>query len=81
MRNPEKLDNFYAKLCELHKKYVPDWRFAQLMTNFVNALGRDIYYDNEDNTLELLEAWLKHLTEEGENEDGTEEFTPNHFYR
>jgi len=61
MRNPERLDEFYAKLCELHKKYVPDWRFDQFISNYVNETGRDIFFDvfdEESNTLELIEKWL-----------------------
>lgn len=58
MRNSERLDEFYAKLCELHKKYVPDWRFGQFISNYVNDTGRDIFFDEEDNTLELIEEWL-----------------------
>lgn len=58
MRNPKRLDEFYTKLCELHKKYVPDWRFGQLVSNYANDTGRDIFFDEEDNTLKLIEEWL-----------------------
>lgn len=58
MRSPERLDKFYAKLCELHKLYVPDWRFGQLVSNYANDTGRDIFFDEEDNTLKLIEEWL-----------------------
>jgi hypothetical protein len=58
MRNPKRLDKFYTELCELHKKYVPDWRFGQLVSNYANDTGRDIFFDEEDNTLKLIEEWL-----------------------
>ena len=66
MRSPERLDTFYAKLCELHKQYVPDWRFSQLISNYANDTGRDIFFDEENNTLELIEKWLKKICKVGE---------------
>lgn len=66
MRSPERLDKFYAKLCELHKQYVPDWRFGQLVSNYANDTGRDIFFDEEGNTLELIEKWLKKICKVGE---------------
>lgn len=35
MRDPNRLDSFYEKLHEVHKKAFPDWRFGQLMSNFL----------------------------------------------
>lgn len=66
MRSPERLDKFYTKLCELHKQYVPDWRFGQLVSNYANDTGRDIFFDEEGNTLELIEKWLKKICKVGE---------------
>lgn len=34
MRNPDRLDNFYDEMKELHKKHFPDWRFSQMMSNY-----------------------------------------------
>ena len=58
MRNPERLDEFYEKIKELHKKYCPDWRFGQLMSNFADCVG-DIFYWEEDAFLESFEEYLK----------------------
>ena len=66
MRDINRLDAFYTKLCELHKKYVPDWRFGQFISNYVNDTGRDIFFDEEDNTLELIENWLAKICKVGE---------------
>lgn len=48
MRDPERLDYFYSELKSLHKKYFPDWRFAQLINNFMswhyNHFGNDAFY-------------------------------------
>ena len=66
MRDINRLDAFYTKLCELHKKYVPDWRFGQFISNYANDTGRDIFFDEEDNTLELIENWLAKICKVGE---------------
>lgn len=58
MRKPERLDNFYAKLAELHKKYVPDWRFGQMIYNYLREMP-DPFYLEEDKMLEKLEEYLK----------------------
>ena len=58
MRNPDRLDGFYEKVKELHKKYCPDWRFGQLMSNFADCVG-DIFYWEEDAFLESFEEYLK----------------------
>ena len=44
MRNPERLDKFYAELCEIHKKHFPDWRFGQLVVNVASECGRDFFF-------------------------------------
>ena len=36
IRNPDRLDSFYAELKEIHKYSFPDMRFGQFM---MNALG------------------------------------------
>ncbi len=36
MRKPERLDDIYMKLCEIHKKSFPDMRLGQFL---LNALG------------------------------------------
>jgi len=48
MRNPERLYPFYEELTHLHRTYCPDWRFGQLMNNFlvwhVQKYSSDIFY-------------------------------------
>ena len=38
MRDPNRLDDFYKRICEIHKEKVPDWRFGQLCSNFFGWL-------------------------------------------
>lgn len=44
MRDIERLDNFYDKLKHIHKTYFPDWRFGQLISNFLSFMGKDYFY-------------------------------------
>lgn len=58
MRNPERLDNFYNKLKEIHKTYVPDWRVGQLMYNFIKVYG-DPFYLEEDEFIAAIEDYIR----------------------
>ena len=59
MRDPNRLDNFYIELCEIHKTFFPDWRFGQLCSNFFGWLAStkqvDLFFPEEDKMLEYLE--------------------------
>ena len=65
MRNPDRLDKFYDKLKEMHKENVPDWRFGQLMSNFLtwvyNTKNTDIFFPEEDKMIQLLEEYFKRV--------------------
>lgn len=53
MRKPERLDNFYAELHDIHKVYFPDWRVGQLFMNLKQEYG-DLFYYEEDRMIELI---------------------------
>lgn len=57
MRNPERLKSFYDELARLHEK-LPDWRFSQLICNFADWYGGDIFYMEEGRFLQLLKDYL-----------------------
>ena len=57
MRNPERLDSFYAILKRIHKDYLPDWRVGQLFANFISAYG-DIFYMEDDVLLQKLGEYI-----------------------
>ena len=61
MRNPNRLDNFYFQLREIHKTKFPDWRFGQLMSNFFGWLmtekGIDLFFPEEDKMLEYFKEF------------------------
>lgn len=59
MRKPERLYAFYNKLCALHIEAVPDWRFGQLLVNFLQDCKEDPFYWEEDEFLKRFEEYLK----------------------
>ena len=63
MRDPERLEQFYEELKQIHKTSFPDLRFMQFMLNFlgwVYATERvDGFYFEEDKTLKLLKEYAK----------------------
>ena len=58
MRDPNRLDNFYATLCKIHKESFPDLRFGQLMSNFFGWLmqehGVDLFFPEEDKMINYI---------------------------
>jgi len=64
MRDPNRLDNFYGEMTKLHKKHFPDWRWGQMVHNFLGWLMEtykvDGFYAEEDKMLQ----WFKEFCEE-----------------
>lgn len=61
MRDPERLDSFYAELCRLHKEYLPDWRFGQFMYNVIAETG-DPFFHNEAKMLKIIKEYIRSVT-------------------
>ena len=65
MRNPQRLNDFYEKLRDIHMMYFPDWRFGQLCSNFFGWLGYnkkiDLFFPEEDEMLKYLEEYVDSL--------------------
>ena len=63
MRDPNRLDNFYAELCKIHKEYFPDWRFGQSCSNFFTWLmtvkKKDLFFPEEGQMLEYLHEYCE----------------------
>lgn len=61
MRNPNRLDDFYDEMKEIHKKSFPDWRFGQLMSNFLGWLysekGRDCFFPEEEEMIKYFREY------------------------
>jgi len=58
MRNPDRIDYFTYHLADLWVKYCPDWRFAQLMSNFYSYYKSDCFYNEEDQFMEKFECYI-----------------------
>ena len=78
MREPNRLDKFYNKLCKIHKEKFPDWRFGQLCCNFFGWLGhnkgRDPFFPEEDAMLKYLDEYCKAVLGEQTNVTEVQDF-------
>ena len=61
IRDVKRLDNFYDKLKHIHKTYFPDWRFGQLISNFLSYIGKDYFYWEEDKFIEELNKYVENV--------------------
>ena len=64
MRDPDRLDSFYAELCKLHKKEFPDLRFGQLCVNFFSWLQneqKDPFFPEEEMMLQLMNRYVSEM--------------------
>lgn len=66
MRDKNRIRPFYNILAEYHEKYVPDWRFTQLIENFkmwiFNEKNIDnIFYIEDDKMAEYIEEYFNSM--------------------
>ena len=59
MRDPGRIDKFYNEFKKVHKESFPDWRFGQLVINFLGWLGRDPFFLEEDEMLGYLKRFAR----------------------
>lgn len=61
MRDPNRLDTFYAAIRNIHRTTFPDWRFGQLMSNFFGWLYEtkkiDLFFPEEDEMLKYFKEF------------------------
>ena len=73
MRNADRLDYMYDEMCRLHKKYLPQWRYGQLCSNFfgwlIHTQGRDLFFPEEDEMLRWFKTYIKEIVGEERFED------------
>ena len=60
MRDPQRIDKLINELGIIWKDKVTDWRFGQLMYNFLSAKG-DPFYWEEDEFLKKFKEYLEGL--------------------
>ena len=58
MRNTDRIDTFLQDLGRIWEEHFPDWRFGQLIFNFVSVYG-DPFHLEEDEFLVALKAYVK----------------------
>ena len=63
MRNIDRITIFLDRLGDLWKQYFPDWRFGQLIVNFIawsmqNNLG-DPFFWEEDDFIKYFDEFIK----------------------
>ena len=62
MRDINRLDNFYDNLKNIHKNYIPDWRFGQFIINFMSwyydKYKTDIFYVEEEIILKYINDFI-----------------------
>lgn len=63
MRDVERIDPFLTEIGSIWKEYFPDWRFGQLMYNFMCVYG-DPFYWEEDNFLNKFKEYAKYNSEQ-----------------
>lgn len=65
MRDPKRLDDFYDKLKKIHQEKLPDWRFGQLMLNFLSRYmtGNEagLFYCEDERLIEEIEKYVDSL--------------------
>lgn len=65
MRKAERLDDFYAEKCRLHKKYLPDFRVGQLDSSFygwlMNTKGKDLFFPEDDDMIDLFREYMHEM--------------------
>lgn len=65
MRDPRRLDDFYDRLKKVHQEKLPDWRFGQLIVNFLSAYMRGseagLFYCEDPQLIKELEEYVDSL--------------------
>lgn len=65
MRDPKRLDDFYDRMKKIHQEKLPDWRFGQLMLNFLSMYmtGNEsgLFYMEDKELIKKLEEYVDSL--------------------
>lgn len=66
MRDPKRLDDFYDRMKKVHQEKLPDWRFGQLMLNFLRHTGTEIgiFYMEDERLIKKLEEYADLASDE-----------------
>jgi hypothetical protein len=65
MRDPKRLDDFYDRMKKIHQEKLPDWRFGQLMLNFLSMYMANnesaLFYIEDKELIRKLEEYVDSL--------------------
>lgn len=65
MRDPNRLDELYLRMKEIHQEKVPDWRIGQFMLNFMSWYGakykRDMFYIEDNQFVDAIETYFEDI--------------------
>ena len=59
MKDSTRVTKFFEELTQLWLEYCPDWRFGQLISNFILGEGRDPFYWEEDKFIKELREFME----------------------
>ena len=59
MRDINRIYPFCMRLAQIWSEKTPDLRFMQLISNLQSAIGNDGFYIEDDQILEILDAYLE----------------------
>ncbi len=79
MRDPNRIEPFLQKLGELWK-YLPDYRFGQLIYRLADELGQDMFFSEEDIWLRAIDK-VTTIVEKYERDNLKVEVTRNDLYK
>lgn len=69
MRDPKRIQEFCSNIAKIWEQECPDWRFAQLVMNVFGYIGKDPWYMEENEMMEVFERYF-HMGKE-RDEHGT----------
>lgn len=61
MRDPNRIWDITNYIADKWHDTCPDWRFMQLMSNFITWLGRDPFYMQDDDFLQKFYEYMETL--------------------
>ena len=65
MRDPNRLDELYLRMKEIHQEKAPDWRIGQFMLNFMSWYGakykRDMFYIEDNQFVDAIETYFEDI--------------------
>ncbi len=66
MRDPKRLDDFYDRMKKIHQEKLPDWRFGQLILNFLSEASTEMgmFYMEDERLIKKLEEYTDSVSDE-----------------